>query len=96
MRVNLPTSLQVANAAVVGSDRSYVVTPAESCKEAVCIILGDLKESDVFLMEASEESIMIIQPRCHSGMYYSGTGVLVQILPDPTKPSDVKVHALYY
>ncbi len=37
--------------------------PAGSCKEAGCIILGDLKESEVLLMEASEESIVIFQPR---------------------------------
>ncbi len=47
-------------------------------------------------MEAGEESIMVIRPRCHSDMYYSGTGLLVQILRDLTKSSDVKVHALYY
>ncbi len=71
-----------------------MVEAAGSCKEAGCIILGDLKVSEVFLMEADEEGIMVIQPRCHSGMYYSGTGLLVQILPDLTKSSDVKVHAL--
>ena len=67
-----------------------MVTPAGSCKEAGCIILGDLKVSEVFLMEAGEEGIMVIQPRCHSGMYCSGTCLLVQILPDLTKSSDVK------
>ncbi len=48
----------------------------------------------MFRMEASEEGIVVIQPRCYSGMYYSGAGLLVQILPDLTKSSDVKVHAL--
>ncbi len=73
-----------------------MITPGGSCNEAGCIILSGLKESEVFLMEASEESFMVIQPGCHSGMHFSGTGLLVQILPDLTKSSDVKVHALYY
>ncbi len=77
-------------------ESSYFLTPAGSCKEADCIILGDLKESEVFLMEAREERTMIIQPRCHGGMYCSDTGLLLQILPDLSKYSDVKVQALYY
>ncbi len=38
---------------------------------------------------------MVIHLGCHSGMHYSGAGLLVQILPDLTKSSDVKAHALY-
>ncbi len=69
----------------------------ETCFEySQCIILGDKKESEMFLMEASEESIMIIQPRCHSGMYYSGTGLLVQILSDFTEFFDVNVLSMRY
>ncbi len=71
-------------------------TPAGYCKDGGCIILGDLKESEVFLTQVNEEDSVIIKPRCHSGMYYSGTGLLVQIQPDHTKSSDVTVHTLYY
>ncbi len=73
-----------------------MVTPARSCKGVGCIIMGDCKEPEEFPMQASEESIMVIQPRCRSGMYYSGTGLLVRILPDLTKSADVKVDALFY
>ncbi len=49
-----------------------------SAKESGCIILGDPKESEMFPMTANAESIVIIQPRYHSGMYYAGRGLLVQ------------------